>query len=218
MKANQFSAHLGSLAKLFDETHATNAANILRSFAPVFNACDTASVADVVKTAKSCSVEQSRSPSLSQVGSILSSYRRAVSDFAKKPLLDDLDIIISFCNERGTVSIEHFVLTVSFSLTKQSGKSSKARAKPVDETLVSSYVQKIENTYKDQQAFSIVFAELSKRGLVSEGVVREVAKRFSSSITPSTKKAVALERIKAMHDNYIRMEWKDRAQGNKSAA
>lgn len=219
MKANQFSAHLGALAKLLDETHATNAAIILRSFAPAFNARDTASVADVIKTAKSSSFEHSRSPSLSEVGSILSPYRAAIADFAKKPLLDDLDVVISFCSDWGTVSIEHFVLNASQSdKSTKSGKSRDRSAKPVDETVVNSYVQRIENSYKDRQAFSVVFAELRKRGLVSEATVREIAKHFSSGVRPSTKKAAALDMIKARHENYMRMEWKDQAQGNKSAA
>jgi hypothetical protein len=224
MKAQDFGSHLKSLLQLLEAGGVSDQVQALRLFIPLFSAAGNMTVAQIVKLSKDVKADSDKAPVLGELAPLLSAYQEFIGSWAKKGFLTDLEAVLEIIGANRNASVEEFVIAFSASLLKSKANKQKANSvpAPVDESLVEDYVQRINDTYKDTSRFKAVFQELQakvgRRNVVSDGVVRTIASRFSSNVTSSTKRADALKRIEDFHKNYIELDLKNQAMGNRSAA
>jgi hypothetical protein len=213
MKAQDFGSHLKSLLQLLEAGGASDQVQALRHFIPLFSAAGKTMVEEVVTISKNVRTESCKAPVFSELVPLLSAYKEFIVSLGKKPFLPDLQAVLKLIEANANVSVEDFVIAYQDHLVEQ-----KKRA---ELDLVEGFVRKIGEYYKDPVRFKSVYEELRARSKgkgMTDAAVRSVASRFSSNVKPNTTKSAALKLIQAFHDNYIELDLKNQAMGNRSAA
>ena len=100
-----------------------------------------------------------------------------------------------------------------------SPEASKRRSPVViDETLVSTYLAKLEAALGDDRAFLPVFNALKADPSVQQAEAVALASRFVATTADSTSRTRALERVWKRHSALASFKLKQRAMAGRSAA
>jgi hypothetical protein len=110
-------------------------------------------------------------------------------------------------------------LIMNKSVASASGTGRKKRTPPMfDETVVASYVAKLNETLGDDRAFMMIFNLLINDEKVRHDEAVAIASGFVAPTAMSTTRAKALERILRRHQNLASFKLKQRAMAGRSAA
>lgn len=88
----------------------------------------------------------------------------------------------------------------------------------INETIVDSYLTKLEATLGDDRAFMPVFQTLLADPDVHQAEAVALASRFVAKTADSTARSKALDRILKRHDSLASFKLKQRAMAGRSAA
>jgi hypothetical protein len=108
---------------------------------------------------------------------------------------------------------------MSKSVASASGKGRKKGTPPMfDETLVASYVAKLNQALGDDRAFMTMYNLMINDVKVHHEEAVAIASGFVAPTAMSTTRAKALERILRRHQNLASFKLKQRAMAGRSAA
>ena len=215
MKSQEFGSLLKAFAEVLDTADARRAKDNIVTLSAVFDVSPNSTVSEVVKCAKSITISQnSRNPTLADVGRLLSPLGKLVAKTAKSGVVADIDRVEALLHERGSADLNEFVRVATQALTSQSpGRRTRST---VRDDLVTEYHAKLQTYLGDQENFAATYQHLASNNEMGKAELVALAKRFTGMSVRS--KAEAMKKIWHRHQNLMVSKAKDKATGGRSAA
>lgn len=129
---------------------------------------------------------------------------------AKKPLLDDVAIVVELLEGR---SLEALAAAVSAAPPPKKGKGKVAA---VDRETVDRHLQALEGALRDEASFKLAFAALKADKLVKLPEAKAIAREFSGETAKG--KLQALQHVWNRHSSLLEARAKEASRDGRSAA
>jgi hypothetical protein len=216
MKCRDFGGVLRTFADVLSVAGAPAARDQIVTFAAVFDAHPTSSVADLARRVAALGVVGSMgSPSLGDVASLLSALKGLLGKTAKTTVLTDVEAIERLLRDRAAMELGAFVRKIT--RTASPRRPATGRDAPaLQDDLVVHYRAKLEAALGDQETFADIYNDLRANAAMGKPEITALANQMTGS--GARTQEAALKKIWNRHKSLVVFKAKSRATGGRSAA
>lgn len=227
MKASDFLKHMTRIEAILKTAGGTEVANKLLSLLSIFDEQKSKQVSAVIKEVSNQKLQPSSSdPTINSVLPTLKELQLFIDATATAPLKKDISAFINFLESYKSCNIESFVLSVQSAQSelKQSQKAklskkrkTSKRIEKLEQSEIDRIIKLLKDTIGDADAFAKTYEELQIEDLTATDVA-VIAKNIDSSTPKKPSKKVALQKIKARHQDLIKYSKTSKSMSGRSAA
>lgn len=206
MQLGALASIIGSYADAVDSASGAKPGGVLRELKQVLERAGKGTVAEFTKKSMLLQFPPQRDGGhkladvVAPLGG-LESFLLAIS--AKKELITAVKLILDVAREHSEVTIADFQEGVASSVASASNRKRAEGAAPVDQKLVTTYLNKLQAALGNDAAFNEVFRELSSNSRIMRIEAVELASRFLGPTPSSTSRPKALQRVFSRHQKLM---------------
>ena len=217
MKCQDFSSILKAFAEMLDTAGAVAARDRIVMFAPLFDATPTSKVSDLVdRIASLPRPGHTGSPTLRDVGVLLSALKVLLNKTSKTTVLTDISSIETILRDRASIEIGAFVRMVTEAAAAPRRQTGGRGASTIRDDLVVLYKEKLEASLGDEEKFRAVYNDLRANTAIGKPEIVALAKQMTGSGARTVD--AALKKVWNRHQSLMVFKAKSRATRGRSAA
>lgn len=168
-----------------------------------------ASVSDICKSLMAAPLDGGSAGTM-QFRQSLAALLGLMRPVAKKPLLDDVALVVELLHGR---SLEALAAAVTAALPV---KNEKRKVDAVDRATVDRHLQALEGALRDEVSFKLAFAALKADRLVKASEAKAIAREFSGESAKDKKQA--FQHVWNRHSSLLEARAKEASRDGRSAA
>jgi hypothetical protein len=215
MKSQEFSSLLRRFADVLTVAGTQVAHDEIMMFSTIFDADPKLSVSALAKRISSLNDPGAGSPSLGDVGHLLSALKALFANAAKSSVLADIEIVEQLLRDRASTELSTFV-RMAIELPGPRRSSRKPAAAKMRNDLIDYYKTKFEASLGDEEEFTAVYNDLRANSAVGKGEIVTLAKQMTGG--GARTEDAALKKIWNRHRSLMVFKAKSRVTSGRSAA
>jgi hypothetical protein len=187
------------------------------TFAAVFDAFPTSSVADLARRVAALGmVGSTGSPSLGDVACLLSALKGLLGKTAKTTVLSDVEAIERLLRDRASMELGAFVRITTTQAASPRRPATGRDAPGLQDDLVVHYRAKLEAALGDEEKFAAIYNDLRANAAMGRPEITALANQMTGG--GARTQDAALKKIWNRHKSLVVFKAKSRATGGRSAA